>query len=168
MQDEFFSRLVAEEVKGRVNAGQSDYLRLPENWSRWQRALVALVDNLNNQLAHLSNEEAEETQRYKQMGEDGLRLLAEKSAEYEQRKKKIARFKFHVEARLDEVSKMIALGTDQLDEKFEAIDFLRKAIEKHRSLMADHNLEETPIDKALWAALDGKWQFESITEADFV
>jgi len=167
MQDEFFARLVAEEVKGRVNKGQADYLRLPENWSRWQRALVALIDNLNNQLANLSSEEQDDTARYKQMGEDGLRLLAEKSAEYEQRKKKIARFKFHVEARLDEVSKMIALGTDQLEEKFEAIEFLRKAIQKHQSLMVEHNLEETAIDKALWAALDGEWRFESITEADF-
>lgn len=167
MQDEFFSRLVAEEVKGRVSRTQSEYLRLPENWSRWQRTLIALVDNLNNQLANISSEEREDTQRYKQMGEDGLRLLAEKSAEYEQRKKKIARFKFHVEARLDEVSKMIALGTDQLDEKFEAIDFFRRAIQKHRDLMTEHNLEETAIDKALWAALDGQWQFESITESDF-
>jgi hypothetical protein len=166
MQDEFFARLVAEEVKGRVGKGQEDYLRFPENWSRWQRTLVLLVKNLDDQLDVLSEEEDVETRRYKSMGDDGIRLLAEKSSEYEQRKKKIVRFKFHVEARLDEVSQMIALGTDQLDEKFETITFLRKAIERHRSLMEQHNLEETAIDKALWSALDGKWQFESITEAD--
>jgi hypothetical protein len=166
MLDETFARLVAEEVKNRVTQEQKDYLRLPENWTKWQRALVALCDNLNNQLSQLADQEKSDTVRYRELGESGLKLLAESLSEFESRRKKITRFKFHVDARLDEVTRMIALGSDAIDDRLKTVDFLRKAIEKHRSLLDELDLEATPIDQALWAALDGKWEFDGITHLD--
>jgi hypothetical protein len=166
MLDDTFARLVAEEVKNRVTGEQKDYLHLPENWGRWQRALVTLTDNLNAQLEQIAAQETGDTERYRALGDDGLKLLAESLSEYEHRRKKIARFKFHVDARLDEVTRMIALGTDAVDERLKTVDFLRKAIEQHRFLLEEHDMEPTVIDRALWAALEGKWEFENITADD--
>lgn len=168
MQDEFFARLVAEEVKNRVSQGQMDYLRLPENWTRWQRCLNALIDNLDDQLDDLYQREEDANDRYKAMGEDGLKLLAESSSEYEARRKKITRFKFHVEARLDEVTRMIALGSSSIDDRMKTVDFLRKAIEQHREMVLSNNYEATPFDEALWAALEGKWKFDDIVVDELV
>jgi len=162
MQDETFARLVAEEVKNRVTPTQADYLRLPENWGRWQRALLALVDNLNNQLAEIQEQERIDSDRYQNLGEHGVTLLAESISESESRRKKINRFKFHVESKLDEVTRMIGLGTDAVDDQVKAVEFLRRAIERHQSMMVDLVLEPTAIDLALWASLDGKWEFDEI------
>lgn len=162
MQDETFARLVAEEVKNRVTTTQADYLRLPENWGRWQRALLVLIDNLNEQLAELDEQERSDADRYNSLGEHGVTLLAESISENESRRKKINRFKFHVESKLDEVTRMIGLGTDAVDDQVKAVDFLRRAIERHRQLNEEADIDPTPIDMALWEALDGKWDFDSI------
>ena len=167
MLDETFARLVAEEVKNRVTDEQREYLRLPENWTRWQRALMILADNLNGQLTVLTNQEKDDTERYKALGDAGLKLLAETLSEYETRRKKISRFKFHVDTRLDEITRMIALGSDAIDERLKTVDFLRKAIERHQSLLQELDMEPTSVDKALWATLDGKWQFDDITSIDY-
>lgn len=166
MVDEVFARLVAEEVKNKVSQGQSEYLRLPENWSRWQRALVALVDNLNSQLIEIERYKTDMTERYSALGEAGVKLLAETLSEAESREKKASRFKFHVETRLDEVTRMIASGTDAVDERVKMVDFLRKAIDQHRKMVLDYEYEPTPIDRALWAAAEGLWEFDNITMAD--
>ena len=166
MLDETFARLVAEEVKNRVTEEQKEYLRLPENWTRWQRALIALGENLTSQLDGISAQEKEYTERYKALGDSGLKLLAETLAESETRRKKIARFKFHVDGRLDEVTRMIGLGSEAIDDRLKAVEFLRKAIEKHRELMQELDVEPTGVDKALWAALDGKWEFDNIQASD--
>lgn len=162
MNDDAFSRLVAEEVKNRVSRSQRDFLMLPDNWVRWQRALVVLVDNLRSQLERLSDDETVDRERYEALGEDGVKLLAEAMSDYENRRSKISRFKFHVDKRLDEVSRMIALGAESADEDTSAHAFLRKAIEKHRDMLEEFDLEATPIDVALWDALEGKWSFEMI------
>jgi hypothetical protein len=167
MLDETFARLVAEEVKNRVTDEQREYLRLPENWTRWQRALMILADNLNGQLTVLTNQEKDDTERYKALGDAGLKLLAETLSEYETRRKKISRFKFHVDTRLDEITRMIALGSDAIDERLKTVDFLRKAIERHQSLLQELDMEPTSVDKALWATLDGKWEFDDITSIDY-
>jgi len=167
MLDETFARLVAEEVKNRVTDEQREYLRLPENWTRWQRALMILADNLNGQLVVLVGQEKEDTERYKGLGDAGLKLLAETLSEYETRRKKIMRFKFHVDGRLDEVTRMIALGSDAVDERLKTVDFLRKAIERHRSLLQELDMEPTSVDQALWATLDGKWEFDDITSIGY-
>ena len=167
MLDETFARLVAEEVKNRVTDEQREYLRLPENWTRWQRALMILAENLNGQLTILTNQEKDDTERYKALGDAGLKLLAETLSEYETRRKKISRFKFHVDTRLDEITRMIALGSDAIDERLKTVDFLRKAIERHQSLLQELDMEPTSVDKALWATLDGKWEFDDITSIDY-
>jgi hypothetical protein len=162
MQDETFARLVAEEVKNRVTNTQADYLRLPENWGRWQRSLLTLIDNLNSQLIEIQENERSDSERYGNLGEHGVTLLAESISESEARRKKINRFKFHVESKLDEVTRMIGLGTDAVDDQIKAVDFLRRSIERHRSLLQESGMEPTTVDQALWASLDGKWEFDSI------
>lgn len=166
MLDETFARLVAEEVKNKVSQEQADYLRLPENWTRWQRALTTLISNLNGQLDDITESEKRATDRYRALGDDGLKLLAEVMAENEARRKKIMRFRFHVETRLDEVTRMIAMGSDAVDERLKTVEFLRHAIERHRDMMTENDLEATAIDRALWLALDGQWEFDGITAAD--
>lgn len=167
MNDDAFARLVAEEVKNRVSRNQREYLQLPDNWPRWQRALVALGDNLQGQLDRLAEDEQLDRDRYQALGEDGLRLLAEAMSDYESRRSKIERFKFHVDKRLDEVTVMIAMGIDAADQSVQGHVFLRKAIEQHRNMLEEYDLEPTPIDLSLWDALDGKWSFDSISLDDF-
>lgn len=166
MNDDAFARLVAEEVKNNVGKAQKEFLKLPENWSRWQRALLALSKNLETQLANINADEDADRRRYEALGEDGVRLLAEAMSDYENRRKKIDRFKYHVDNRIDEVTKMIALGVDSIDEELRTIEFLRKAIKRHRDLLAENDMESTPIDEALWLALEGKWEFDNINVND--
>jgi len=168
MNDDAFSRLVAEEVKNRVSRNQRDYLMLPDNWVRWQRALLALVQNLDSQIVRLDSDESADRDRYESLGEDGVKLLAEALSDYEIRRSKITRFKFHVDKRLDEVSRMIALGDESADEDTTAHAFLRKAVQKHRELLEEYDLEATPIDLALWDSLEGRWSFESVEIDEFL
>ena len=42
------------------------------------------------------------------------------------------------------------------------MEFLRKAIEQHQSMLAETDLDPTPIDFALWASLKGEWTFDKI------
>jgi hypothetical protein len=44
------------------------------------------------------------------------------------------------------------------------VEFLRRAIKSHKDLMYEYDLEETAIDTALWATLDGYWTFDDIDE----
>lgn len=177
LSDDAFARLVAEEVKNNVTQAQRDLLRLPENWSRWQRALVALVANLDGQLDSINEREQDDTKRYTEMsatlaGTDDaqkpLHILASRQAEYADKRKKIERFRHHVEDRLDEVTRMIALGTEAVEERLQVVMFLRRGIERHREMLDEFDLEATPVDKALWAVLEGKWEFDSITAKDLV
>jgi hypothetical protein len=51
----------------------------------------------------------------------------------------------------------------------EASDFIsrtelfEKAIREHKYLMEQNDMEVTPADQALWATLDGRWEFDEIT-----
>lgn len=164
MNDDAFARLVAEEVKNRVSKTQRDYLKMVDQWPRWQRALIALDQNLVGQLERINQDEADDRKRYEALGEDGVRLLAEAMSEYESRRSKIARFKFHVEKRLDEVTAMIARGVESMDD--DLATFLSKAINKHREMLREYDLEPTPIDQALWDALEGQWAFDGIVLED--
>jgi hypothetical protein len=64
MNDESFARLVADDVKNRVSKPQKQYLELPENNKRWQRALNVLISNLEEQLHQISLDLKADTQRY--------------------------------------------------------------------------------------------------------
>lgn len=168
MNDDSFARLVAEEVKNRVSKSQREYLRLPENWDRWQRALIALDRNLQSQVDRLAGDEEADRARYSSFGQDGVKLLAEAMSDYEARRTKIERFKFHVGKRLDEVTRMVAMGVDEDDSELSAYSFLRKAVERHRQMLEEYDLESTPIDHALWDALDGRWSFDLINQDDIL
>ena len=163
MNDEAFANLVAEEVKGKVSDGQREYLNLPENWDRWHKALIRLSQNLQDQLDNIATREDSEKARYEAMGSDGVRLLTEFLGDMEMRRKRITRFKFFVDQRLDDVARMIEFGGDAISEREGLVEFLRRAIERHRDLMIDNDIEGTPVDEALWAALEGRWEFEQIT-----
>ena len=76
---------------------------------------------------------------------------------------KIERFKFHVDKRLSKVMEMIETGKPIDMNPFESANFYRRAIFKHRELMNTHDLEDTAIDRALWATLDNKWDFDEVT-----
>lgn len=161
MTDDAFAKLVAEEVKNRVSSESRSYLLEKDNWGRWRKALVALVENLDDQIEDIHDDIASDTERYSQI-EDGSVLLSTALASYEMRKKKIERFRFHVQNRLAQVDKMIHTGVAIEDEPLAALMLLKKAIRMHKQLMFEQDLEDTAIDRALWAALDGKWLFDEV------
>jgi hypothetical protein len=162
MNDDTFARLVAEEVKNNVSNAQRDYLKLPENLHRWERSLQALLDNLDNQIKNINQQRADEIARYEAMGDDGFKLVAEAASMHDLRAKKISRFRFHVESKLDDVSRQIAMSSDDEEEKVAFVQFLRSAISMHKKMLEDNDLEATSIDVALWDALDGVWSFDNI------
>jgi hypothetical protein len=45
------------------------------------------------------------------------------------------------------------------------METLKKAIIKHRALLREFELEETSIDRALWAVLNNEWLFDLIDES---
>jgi hypothetical protein len=161
MSDDAFAKLVAEEVKNRVSSESRSYLLEEDNWNRWRKALVALIENLDNQIEGIHNDITADTERYSQI-EDGSVLLSSALAAYEMRKKKIDRFRFHVQNRLAQVDKMIHTGVAIEDEPLAALMLLKKAIRMHKQLMYEQDMEDTAIDRALWAALDGKWLFDEV------
>jgi len=169
--DDEFARLVSEDVKNKISSRQRQTLMHPENWSRWQRALVLLVQNLNNQIVDIEADQEADAERFGAMGEDGVVLAEEANYAYESRKMKIDRFRFHVNRRLDDVTQMLETGTsenfkqDVMTVNSDA-NFYRKAIAKHRALLDEYDLEATEIDKALWRALDNEWAFEGINESN--
>ena len=162
MDDERFARIVAQDVKNKLNARERDYLNLPENRDRWVRSLVFLKENLDNQLLDLNDEEQIETDRYEALGEDGRLLLASMLSDLSQRRKKIERFQQYVERRSEAVQRLTASTSEELEERAKLVEFLRRAIETHRSMMARVNFDATLIDCALWDALEGKWEFDDI------
>lgn len=166
MNDDAFAKLVAEEVKNRTTRDSRAYLLQRENWERWQEALIALIDNLDAQIANIDHDAEADTERYSRL-DGGNFLLTEALATYEMRKKKIDRFRFHVENRLNQVSLMIETGVEIEDDAMTTLVTLQKAIRRHRELMHEYDLEDTAIDRALWATLDGHWDFEKITMEDF-
>lgn len=166
MNDDAFARLVAEEVKNKVASTQIEYLHMPENWSRWHRALIALDRNLEGQLVKLKQDQESDSDRYRSLGEDGIRLLTEAVASYDDKIKKIERFKFHVETKIDLVTQKIAVGVNghsPSSEMSQSETMLRNGIAAHHKLLLEFDMEPTEIDKALWALLEGKWLFESIS-----
>jgi DNA-directed RNA polymerase specialized sigma subunit len=166
LNDDSFARLVAEDVKNQVTNSQREYLRLPENWERWQRALKLLLENLNDQLAEIEARASIESARFEQMGEDGVRLTAEYQTNVEQRTRKILRFRFYVETRLDEVARLITVGSDEAAEQMRAVEFFRKAIERHQELIEENDFDYSGVDEALWLTLRGEWRFDDATILD--
>ena len=162
MNDEAFSRLVAEEVKNKATEAQKKYLAMPENLERWRRALQYLSSNLEDQIKEIDRQEKIRSSQYQGLGEEGDLLLAETSANSAIRRTKIDRFRFFVTAKLDEVTRMakLLLGGNSSE------GFYQNCIKKWWSLMEEFEMEPTRIDLALYASLDGKWEFEDINRED--
>lgn len=171
INDDEFARLVSEDVKNKVSSRQRETLMDADNWGRWQRALLLLVENLDEQISDIESDQESDAIRFGAMGEDGLVLAEEANYAYRSRKMKIERFKFHVNRRLDDVTQMIETGKhDHLKRDTRGssgdADFYRKAIAKHRSLLEEYDLEATEIDRALWRTLNNEWAFEEINESN--
>lgn len=169
LTDDNFARLVAEDVKNRVSVEQADYLRLPENINRWKRSLQLLLVNLDNQLDDLATKEELEVRRYEGLGGDGVNLLAEVQTVIEQRRRKVVRFRFHVEKRLDEVIRLSNAASKDETKQLANYNLLRSAIEKHKEYLLDEDFfvtlsdaDQDLIDEALWASLDGVWAFDEV------
>jgi hypothetical protein len=160
ISDDAFAYFVAEEVKNKLSPAQRNTLLQRENWDRWQRALVALTENLKDQIQQIAGAEAEDERRFEGIG--SKRMQKEIRGAYADRRLRVERFLFHVNKRLDEVTKMIETGVAPEANPWEVIDFFKRAIFEHRKLMDEHDLEPTPIDEALWAALSDKWLFDKI------
>jgi len=160
ISDDIFAQMVAEEVKNKLAPSQRNTLLQQENWDRWRRALLALVENLNGQIESLEADAESDASRYEALGRDGKRLAETAAAAYSSRMNKITRFKFYVENRLNQVESMIEGGSAM---EGNDVEFYRKAIRTHRELLEEYDMEATTIDQALWAVLDQRWEFDSIT-----
>lgn len=164
MNDDAFARMVAEEVKNKLSPLHKAELMNKENWERWRSALIALSANLQNQIDVIEEDAEADEARYSSMGAGGRRLSQQAASYYGDKATRIKRFKFHVDKRLDEVSMMIDTGAEIESDGWDKVDFLRRAIAKHRSMLREYDLEDTAIDRALWSTLDYKWAFDSIND----
>lgn len=165
LTEDAFARLVAEDVKNRASADQSEYLRLPANRERWRDALRSLVDNLDSQIFDIQRQEKDEIEEIKQRSASRAEeqvSIVEAEASFEAKRKKIGRFRFHVENKLAEADRLIALGEEGMSGDMKLANFLTKAIDTHREMMIENDIEPTPLDTALWHALEGKWEFLDI------
>ena len=148
-----FDRLVSEDVKNVLAPEQADFLRLPHNQQQWKQSLMKLITNLDEQIAGLSQDEVTVTSSLPS------HMITEFKISTDEKRTKINRFRFYVLQRISECERNIALGEDGQSEDIRLADFLRKAIQKHKALMAEYEFEATPIDQALWSCIDGKWGF---------
>lgn len=164
INDDAFARMVSEDVKNKISSSEKSILMQPENWNRWKETLLILIQNLDRQIDSLVSDADADAERYSSMGRSGERLAAAAARDYQFRIKKIDRFKFHVNRRLDEVMVMIETGQVKEESGWDRAAFLENAIFRHRSLLKEFELEETAVDRALWGALEGKWDFDSINE----
>lgn len=166
MNDDVFARMVSEEVKNKLSSSQKRILLEPENWGKWKDALLFLIENLDRQIENIKEDAEADAEKYMSMGLSGQKLAAEAAREYQYRIKKVDRFKFHVNRRLDEVMMMIETGNVESSDGWDRVAFLENAIAKHRELLREYDLEDTGIDRALWASLSGNWEFDSINEGN--
>ena len=160
--DDTFARMVAEEVKNKVTPLERAELRRDENWDRRTRALLALSENLQRQIESIEADSESDQKRYSSLDFKFKKLNDETQRYYNEKATRINRFKYHVDRRLDEVCVMIETGESTVEDGWKEVDFYRRAIIAHRTLMRDFDLEDTAIDRSLWECLDSKWTFDSI------
>ena len=163
LNDDSFARMVAEEVKNKISPLHKQQLMSENNWKRWRDALIALSQNLQDQIGDIENDALLDLKRFSALGQGAARLSQETAKYYDVKAVKIKRFKFHVDNRLDEVCAMMETGKTIQNDGWDQVAFLRRGIAEHRNLIQKFELEETEIDSALWAILDNRWEFDSIT-----
>ena len=64
MPDDQFARLVADDVKNKVTDEQKMYLRLPDNRDRWMVNILALLNNLDQQVKEIEEHEEDDQEMY--------------------------------------------------------------------------------------------------------
>lgn len=168
LNDDAFARMVAEEVKNKLSPLHKQELLRQENWDRWKSALLALSENLQDQIEGIEQDAESDSLRYAALGRTGTKLSKETDRYYDSKATRVKRFKFHVDKRLDEVCSMIETGSEIKTDGWDQVEFFRRSIITHRNLMRDFDLEETALDRALWATLDNKWEFDSITSDNVI
>jgi hypothetical protein len=166
ISDDAFARLVADEVKNKLTPQRRAVLLQQENWDRWKRALLALINNLENQVQSISEDADADAERYGAMGTHGAKLAKEAASTYDGRKTRVEKFLFHVNRRLDEVMKMIETGEELESSPWHAAETYRTAISKHKDLMIKFDIEPTNLDRALWATLDKRWEMDNVVIDD--
>lgn len=155
MNDEAFAQLIAEDVKNKISDSQKDYLMFPENRERWKRGLMALAENLNNQIDNINYDKQRDIQRYTELGDDGVVLLAEANSAYEIKINKITRFNFHVNKRLDFVS--------SLEEDISAISRVQILESAISTYLQERGDDADDLDEALETALlQNKFVFDEL------
>jgi hypothetical protein len=162
INDDTFARMVAEEVKNKLSPQQKKILSSPENWDKWKECLLILIDNLDRQIDLIKEDAEADADRYGSMGRSGEKLAREAAKAYQAKIVKIDRFKFHVNRRLDDLMLMMETGESIESDGWDEVAFLKRAISTHRSLLNQYDLEDTSVDRALWAALENRWEFDSI------
>lgn len=162
VNDDTFARLVSEDVKNKISLKQKQILQDPQNWERWKDCLLFLSENLTEQILDIDSDAEQDIQSYVKIGE--LALMEEAKLAYKNKKNRIERFHFHVQRKLSDVVLMIEKNsTNQITSSETDISgFYKKAILMHRKLIYEYDFEETPIDRALWDAIDGIWSFSDI------
>jgi len=45
---------------------------------------------------------------------------------------------------------------------------LKRGIIRHRAMFYEYDIDETTIDRALWALLEDRWEFDDIKPSDIV
>ena len=163
LNDDAFARMVAEEVKNKISPLHKQQLMDQSNWERWKSALIALSQNLQDQIIDIEEDALSDLKRFSSLGSSAGRLSQETAKYYDVKAVKIKRFKFHVDNRLDEVCAMMETGKTIQNDGWDQVSFLRRGIVEHRNLIRKYDLEETDIDRALWSILDNRWEFDSIT-----
>jgi hypothetical protein len=162
INDDAFAKMVAEEVKKTISPSQKEILISQENWLRWRDALISLVEILDSQIEQIKEDADADAERYASFGNEGNKMAKAAAKSYQSRIIKIERFKFHVNRRLDDVVTMIETGDVIVSDGWDEVSFLKRAITKHRELLNEYDLEDTAVDRALWAALQNKWLFDDI------
>jgi len=157
MDQSEFDRLVSEDVKNLISPEKADYLRMPSNQRRWLTSLMKLIKNLDEQVEGLKQDEITITKNMPSHFITGYKT------ESDEKRTKIGRFRFYVMQRATEAERMIALGEDHQDPDLKLADFLVKAIIQHKEMMVEYDFEPTPIDRALWKAIEGQWMFTGIS-----
>ena len=163
MPDEFFAHLVADDVKNKITVQQREVLMEEANWDRWKRSLWALLDNLAEQIESIQMDAEADAVRYGGMGRAGKRVANEAARAYEIRTTKVERFRLHVERRLGQVTAMLETGEPMDASPWESVDYYRRSIITHRKMLQEYDLEDTEIDRALWATLENRWDFDRVT-----
>jgi hypothetical protein len=61
---------------------------------------------------------------------------------------------------------MIDTGEVAQSSGWESVEFLKRGIIRHRAMLYEYDIDETTIDRALWALLEDRWEFDDIKPSD--